>query len=711
MCSISLCCGSEWNADVTLAREEAENHKLSEQLKDATINLRNEKRTTLHMGREKWNNLTLAFPDVVIENAYMSYFNLIRKEATRSSILLVSFSYILFQIFSWQASSIYDLMLRGGYVILLLSMFASSFSDAYSRNVQMYSLVVASFTFLEALAEATILAHLISPYTIIILVILLLMWTVFVRFRFIYTLSLCLIAIVPYNVICFVLLGGGHIHIYVDGKGGLVTLLLYYNAILILVAISVCKMAHRFETSSRYNFLSYCSKIYESREAWSPSTDSPNRRKTYETAEHLLGIRKSMLTASDEGHYVNGETLTSGEKMSATPSPNSRNGKQRRDRHLSSPLLAGKVGSYTTFSSEDSADEEGAFGQNLTPRGSRGEKGLSAAWGRIKSAHNTRGFSAGLGLISNTEQILRHSGAEAKNYQEFLSRDSAFDDLISPKIVDVDNLPYWLAPYPYIDSGYRVYYNISMCFSSIFQWHNETMNIWTEIFPCICFVAYSIDYLLNNEVILKAPAADRIIIIIGLSGALILRPILSAGAHTFSIMSSYHYVLWWGIDYFSICIAIVCSSLVYSHFTFYCQPQQYIFYVISTVGLLISTLLAVVYVASPGVRVGSFLLLILLANVMPLTWQIVIQITSKDEGLIVPPDYLIQWGGALGIMLLGLIIKSSLIPEICTTRNRFDYVFNSHNWWHLCINGGFILMFPAITTYLEWREQTVCPSK
>ena len=110
-------------------------------------------------------------------------------------------------------------------------------------------------------------------------------------------LSLCLIAIVPYNILCFVLLGGGHIHIYVDGKGGLVTLLLYYNAILLLVAISVCKMAHRFETSSRYNFLSYCSKIYESREAWSPSTDSPNRRKTYETAEHLLGI-KTMETTS-----------------------------------------------------------------------------------------------------------------------------------------------------------------------------------------------------------------------------------------------------------------------------------------------------------------------------------------------------------------------------------------------------------------------------
>ena len=84
------------------------------------------------------------------------------------------------------------------------------------------------------------------------------------------------------------------------------TLLLYYNAILLLVAISVCKMAHRFETSSRYNFLSYCSKIYESREAWSPSTDSPNRRKTYETAEHLLGI-KTMETTVPNNRLDNNE--------------------------------------------------------------------------------------------------------------------------------------------------------------------------------------------------------------------------------------------------------------------------------------------------------------------------------------------------------------------------------------------------------------------
>jgi len=507
-----------------------------------------------------------------------------------------------------------------------------------------------------------------------------------------------------------------------------VTLLLYYNAILLLVAISVCKMAHRFETSSRYNFLSYCSKIYESREAWSPSTDSPNRRKTYETAEHLLGI-KTMETTVPNNRLDNNEgeektsslsstinvtnSTTTKNNNNSSSSSNSSNSRQRQQQHnLSSPLLRARIGSYTTFSSED--EEDGMYNISNGPRTPRsshdGEEGISAAWGRIKSAHNQRGFSAGLGLISNTDQILRQSSVEAKNYREFLYRDSTLDDLTSPRIVTADDLPYWLAPYPYIYYGYRVYYTSNMCFRSIFQWHNETMNIWTEIFPCICFIAYSIDYMLNDELIVNAPTMDKVIIAIGLFGALVLRPLLSAGAHTYSIISSYHYVLWWGIDYFSICIAIVCSSLVYSHFTFYCQPQQYIFYVISTVGLLISTLLAVVYVASPGVRVGSFLLLILLANVMPLTWQIVIQFTTKEEGLIVPAGYLIKWGVALGIMGVGLIIKSSMIPEICSTRNKFDYIFNSHNWWHVCINGGFIFMFPAISTYLEWRKNTICPA-
>ena len=145
------------------------------------------------------------------------------------------------------------------------------------------------------------------------------------------------------------------------------------------------------------------------------------------------------------------------------------------------------------------------------------------------------------------------------------------------------------------------------------------MNIWTEIFPCICFIAYSIDYMLNDELIVNAPTMDKVIIAIGLFGALVLRPLLSAGAHTL-FNRLVHITMFCGgvLIIFSICITIVCSSLVYSFYILLSATTIYVC-VINAVGLLISTLLAVIMSVSPGVRVGSFLLLILLANVMPLT--------------------------------------------------------------------------------------------
>ncbi len=48
--------------------------------------------------------------------------------------------------------------------------------------------------------------------------------------------------------------------------------------------------------------------------------------------------------------------------------------------------------------------------------------------------------------------------------------------------IDVDQVPdYALRKSPYILTGYRCYYTTWQCIKSIFAWHNETMNIWTQI--------------------------------------------------------------------------------------------------------------------------------------------------------------------------------------------------------------------------------------
>ena len=44
-----------------------------------------------------------------------------------------------------------------------------------------------------------------------------------------------------------------------------------------------------------------------------------------------------------------------------------------------------------------------------------------------------------------------------------------------------DELPEWYAPSPHIRSGYRVGYDGCACAGSVFEAHNETMNVWTHL--------------------------------------------------------------------------------------------------------------------------------------------------------------------------------------------------------------------------------------
>lgn len=41
---------------------------------------------------------------------------------------------------------------------------------------------------------------------------------------------------------------------------------------------------------------------------------------------------------------------------------------------------------------------------------------------------------------------------------------------------------------PYTTTGYRINYNLKDCAISLFQWHNETTNIWSHLFGSILFL-------------------------------------------------------------------------------------------------------------------------------------------------------------------------------------------------------------------------------
>jgi hypothetical protein len=54
-----------------------------------------------------------------------------------------------------------------------------------------------------------------------------------------------------------------------------------------------------------------------------------------------------------------------------------------------------------------------------------------------------------------------------------------------------DELPSFFLGYPGILTGYRVNFSAQLCLKSLFRWHNETLNVWTEFVPMLfCFVAF-----------------------------------------------------------------------------------------------------------------------------------------------------------------------------------------------------------------------------
>jgi predicted membrane channel-forming protein YqfA (hemolysin III family) len=184
-----------------------------------------------------------------------------------------------------------------------------------------------------------------------------------------------------------------------------------------------------------------------------------------------------------------------------------------------------------------------------------------------------------------------------------------------------------------------------------------------------------------DTVLLAASPTDRAFVAVGLVGSLVLRPLCSGLAHLMYPQNERSYVLWWGVDYVSICVSIFCTCAVFGRFTFYCLPDQQSFFYVSLVGLFLSTVVSVLFVSSNGVRTGSFLLFVLFATGVPF-WYSLANKWAGGAANDAPSHYLLLWVASLGCFLVGLIFKSSGFPETmacsCVRPGAFDIVGYSH---------------------------------
>ena len=234
-----------------------------------------------------------------------------------------------------------------------------------------------------------------------------------------------------------------------------------------------------------------------------------------------------------------------------------------------------------------------------------------------------------------------------------------------------------------------------------------------------------------------ADETDRYIVGTGLAVCTVARPLCSGLAHLLHCTDAAGYIVWWSVDYLSICAAILASSLVYGRFAFYCtQPLQLLFFT-SAAGLLSTTIVAVMAVASPALRATSFTLFILFCNGVvralslcytrhataataplrsnPVRWHPVSTATEISQPLLshmardmapppscpqpfvyqafaklgggahadAPSRYLVMWAASLATFSCGLLIKSSSLPERVVQAPWTDLLLTSHVLWHV----------------------------
>lgn len=299
----------------------------------------------------------------------------------------------------------------------------------------------------------------------------------------------------------------------------------------------------------------------------------------------------------------------------------------------------------------------------------------------------------------------------------------------------------YLADNSYIKTGYRVHYSFIECAKSVFQLHNETLNVWTHMIGSVIFIALFIGVILDQY---------------QTSSSLSKIPYLTDGHHTIRMfvsetMTTYHesliqyvsehYVPRWPIyvfitsavicllssaifhlmyvysrslyfflsrlDYAGIAVLIAGSFFPMIYYSFYCHPW------------LLSSYLTAISILS-GLTFGM--------SLMPAfgTAKYLFLRTSVFVGLggfgVVPLLHLIWKYGIfddhvkimiqpLGLMaalyLGGAVIYATRFPERFYP-GRFDVFLSSHQLWHVCVVLAALVHYVNAIQHYEWRWLTEC---
>ncbi|MCO5559744.1 hypothetical protein L7F22_013346 [Adiantum nelumboides] len=307
----------------------------------------------------------------------------------------------------------------------------------------------------------------------------------------------------------------------------------------------------------------------------------------------------------------------------------------------------------------------------------------------------------------------------------------------SYRLLDYHACPDYLKDNEFILSYYRADFPLGQALSSLFRWHNETLNVWTHLLGFLLFLVltlfaiYELGHLptfsrcaqglglnMSEHCVLETmkrdvakmmgPAMDRasrwpFFVFMGGSMFCLLA---STVCHLFTCHSQSLAVFLMRVDYAGIATMIATSFFPPVYYVFQCEPiWQWIYLsTISTMGIIT---LGVLF--APALQHGKYrtfrALLFMSMGISGFIPSIHGLMMHWKEPLL-PITVALEIGMA-GSYCIGTVIYVVRVPERWKP-GHFDLGGHSHNIFHMLVIGGAFFHYRAALLFLEWRDSRGC---
>jgi len=256
---------------------------------------------------------------------------------------------------------------------------------------------------------------------------------------------------------------------------------------------------------------------------------------------------------------------------------------------------------------------------------------------------------------------------------------------------------------PFVLSGYRQNtHTMTACFKSIFfQWHKETVNVWTHLGGTIYFTYLFLDHVIQNVQTLDFDTfAFMCMFYVGAIMCLGFSALMHSCTNLYDF-KKFEFLLM--LDFVGICVMVYASSIPGIYFGFACFPTLQVFYC-----LILTVLCLMSVVCSIDSETGVFGKIRVAITAGTTTFGLV---PLFHWCAVMPYEEIVKFFPPTITMLamygLGFVFYITKFPE-SKFPNRFDYLGSSHQFWHLAVLAAALLWQNTLHNF--GTEEHVCPA-